>query len=71
MNSDALFGPWMVVSRKRSDNKGVKKKTTVSLTSSGKDLYHSKNKEPLENASYKKFWAGPSAINVSDGERKA
>ena len=40
--SDAFFGPWMVVSQKKNNNKGVKQKIMSSLTGSGKDLYHGK-----------------------------
>lgn len=71
VNYDALFGPWMVVSRKWNDNKGVKKKKISFLTGSGKDLHHGKPKEPLENPSCNKFWAGLNEINELDGERKA
>ena len=55
MNSNASFGPWMVVSRKRNNNKGVKQKNTSSVIGSGKDLYHGKPKELLESLSCKKF----------------
>ena len=70
-NSDASFGPWMVVSRKRNNNKGVKQKNTSSLTGSRKEIHHDKPKEPLEIPSCIKVWAGPNDINDSNGKRKA
>ena len=70
-NSNASFGLWMVVSRKRNDNKRVKQKNTSSLTGTGKDLYHGKPKELLESPSCNKYWARPSDTNDLNGKRKA
>ena len=70
-NSNASFGPWMVVSDKRNNNKRVKQKNTSSLTGTRKDLYHGKPKELLESPSCNKYWARPSDTNDSSGKRKA
>ena len=70
-NSNASFGPWMVVSHKRNNNKRVKQKNTSSLTGTRKDLYHGKPKELLESPSCNKYWARPSDTNDSSGKRKA
>ena len=70
-NSNASFGLWMVVSRKRNDNKRVKQTNTSSLTGTGKDLYHGNPKKLLESPSCNKYWARPSDTNDSNRKRKA
>ncbi|XP_050255268.1 uncharacterized protein LOC126701193 [Quercus robur] len=71
VDSDASFGPQMVVSRKRNDNKRVKQNSPSSLPGNGKTHHQEKQIEPLKNSSVKKVWAGPSKVKESNGKRKA
>ena len=68
---DASFGPWMVVSRKKNNNKEVKQKFTNSLSGLGSDIYQGKTKEMLEKLRYNKVWAGPNDTKDPNGKRKA
>ena len=71
VDSDSSFGPRMVVSRKRNDNKRVKQNSPSSLPGNGKNHHQEKQIESLKNSSVKKVWAGPSKVKESNGKRKA
>ena len=70
VDSEASFGPWMVVSRKRNDHKGAKRNSPNLLPGNGKSQHQDKFIEPLENFGVKKVWAGPSKAKESYGKRK-
>lgn len=71
MDSDASFGPWTVVSRKRNDNRGAKLNCMTSLLGIRNGHQHKKLKESLESFSFEQDWVGLSIAKDSNGKRKA
>ena len=61
---DASFGPWMVVSRKRNDNKGAKRNSMSSLLGIRKDHHHKKPIKLFENPSLKRIGLGQAKLRI-------
>lgn len=70
MESNAIFGPWMVVSRKRKDTRRTKRNSVYSLTNFRTRHHHEKLKEPLGNVSFEKEWARPNIAKARIGRAK-
>ena len=70
VGSDASFGPWMVVSRKRNNNNLAKRNSSNTLLGNGKYLHQEKTFVLLESSGGKMDWAGPSKAKEEHGKRK-
>ena len=70
-STDAAFGVWMVVSRKRKDAKVLKKSQNTPFSILSYAHPHVSPKESLESNILEKELSGPSIIKGSEGKRKA